>query len=249
MIFYFSATGNCKYIAERISEETNDTIISITQCADNNQFSFSVDKDENIGIISPTYFLGLPSIVSEFIRKLNINNSNYTFFIATYGTTPGQSGRYAQKATKSIKFNAFYSIKMPDTWTPVFDLSDKNKINKILAAVEPQLNNTINLIKEKLNGDFMKNKIPTIFSNIIYKTYKIQSKTNKFTVDDTCIGCGLCEKKCPSHAIIIQNRKPMWIKNNCILCLGCLHRCPKFSIQYGKKTRKHGQYVNPNTKL
>ena len=33
------------------------------------------------------------------------------------------------------------------------------------------------------------------------------------------------------------------------MCLGCLHRCPKFAIQYGRNTKKHGQYTNPNVKL
>ena len=32
------------------------------------------------------------------------------------------------------------------------------------------------------------------------------------------------------------------------MCLGCLHRCPEFAIQYGKNTKKHGQYMNPNVK-
>ena len=28
------------------------------------------------------------------------------------------------------------------------------------------------------------------------------------------------------------------------MCLACLHHCPKFAIQYGKNTKKHGQYVH-----
>ena len=26
------------------------------------------------------------------------------------------------------------------------------------------------------------------------------------------------------------------------MCLSCLHHCPKFAIQYGSRTQKHGQY-------
>ena len=33
------------------------------------------------------------------------------------------------------------------------------------------------------------------------------------------------------------------------MCLGCLHRCPKFAIQYGSRTKKHGQYTNPKVKV
>ena len=33
-------------------------------------------------------------------------------------------------------------------------------------------------------------------------------------------------------------------------CIGCLHRSPKFAIQYGNgKTKEHGQYTNPHVKV
>lgn len=46
MIFYFSATGNSKYVAERISEKTDEKTISVVDCIKENKFNFS---DENIG--------------------------------------------------------------------------------------------------------------------------------------------------------------------------------------------------------
>ena len=77
-----------------------------------------------------------------------------------------------------------------------------------------------------------------------------ERKTKNFYVEDACIGCGLCAKKCPVQAIEIKNKKPVWVKNQCALCLRCLHHCPKFAIQYGNgKTKQHGQYRNPHTKV
>ena len=47
----------------------------------------------------------------------------------------------------------------------------------------------------------------------------------------------------------MRDKKPVWVKDKCVMCLGCLHRCPKFAIQYEDKTKTHGQYTNPNVKV
>ncbi|MDY5082979.1 MAG: EFR1 family ferrodoxin, partial [Candidatus Limivicinus sp.] len=79
----------------------------------------------------------------------------------------------------------------------------------------------------------------------------LNRRTKNLHVENACIGCGLCARKCPVQAIEMKNKTPVWVKDKCVMCLGCLHRCPKFAIQYGngKATKKHGQYVNPHVKV
>lgn len=176
MILYFSATGNSEYVARRIAAETGDLAVSITDCYKEQMFSFD-EKCKTLGIVSPTYSWGLPVIVTEFLQRLDVSHKpDYLFFIATYGTTPGQTGRFADHilAPKGLPLSAKFSVKMPDT----------------------------------------------------------------------CVGCGLCAKNCPISAIKLKDRKPEWMKEQCVMCLACLHHCPKFAIQYGKHTKKHGQYVH-----
>lgn len=88
-------------------------IISITDCVQNDQYAFS---DETIGIISPTYDWGLPSIVKEFLKKASFQ-TEYLYYIATYGTMPGAAGAIAKKAIQGRKIDAYYSVRMVDTWT------------------------------------------------------------------------------------------------------------------------------------
>ena len=103
----------------------------------------------------------------------------------------------------------------------------------------------IKQIKNFTAGDFMKNKIPYPLAKIGYHIeYDAMRKTKHFSVEDTCVGCGLCAKNCPISAIKLKDRKPEWMKEQCVMCLACLHHCPKFAIQYGKHTKKHGQYVH-----
>lgn len=127
MILYFSATGNSEYVARRIAAETGDLAVSITDCYKEQMFSFD-EKCKTLGIVSPTYSWGLPVIVTEFLQRLDVSHKpDYLFFIATYGTTPGQTGRFADHilAPKGLPLSAKFSVKMPDTWTPIFDLQGK----------------------------------------------------------------------------------------------------------------------------
>ena len=125
MIYYFSATGNNKYLAEQIAQSENMQARSI-QSYDGN----IIEQDEIIGIVAPTYFWGLPKIVSVFLNQIKVEKTKYIFYLTTYGTTPGKSYEFAREilAKRNIKLSAMYSVKMPDVWTPIFDLSNKLKL-------------------------------------------------------------------------------------------------------------------------
>ena len=246
MILYFSATGNSKYVAERISKKVDEKLISVVDCIKENMFDFS---DENIGIITPTYNWTLPSIVREFIKKANFE-CKYLYFTATYGTTCGATGKIAKGLIKGKKIDAYYSVQMPDTWTPTFDLSTDEKVAKFTKNTEKQIDFIIDKINKKEKGKFMGFTIPKFAVDVVMESIynnKVR-KTSNFVVEDSCIGCGLCAKKCPVNAIKMQNGKPKWVKDKCVMCLGCLHRCPSFAIQYQNRTKNHGQYINPNMK-
>lgn len=62
--------------------------------------------------------------------------------------------RYGQK------FDAYYSVIMPDTWTPIFDLTDRNRVDKWLSDGKNQLELVIDNIMSKRKGDFIDRKLP-----------------------------------------------------------------------------------------
>lgn len=244
MIIYFSATGNCKYVADRIADKLRIKAVSWAECGSEIQLS----KSEIFGFVSPTYHWGLPSVVKEYLENITFTGAaEYSFFITTYGTMSGRSGTFAERylSEKGLGLDAKFGVKMPDTWTPMFDLSNHNKVAKINQNEEPQIDEIIRHITARDSGDFIKAKVPMFVVKIYNPTYEKDRETKHLNLLDSCIGCGLCAKQCPVHAIEMRDKKPVWVKEKCAMCLGCLHHCPKFSIQYDNRTAKHGQYTHP----
>ncbi len=241
-IIYFSATGNSKYIAKSLVDDEKN-ILYMVDLLKNDDILI---EDDVIGIVSPVYFWGIPEITKEFLKKAKLK-ANYLFYVSTYGTTSGFSKTMVKELNDS--FNAYFSIRMVDIWTPLFDVTSKKNIEKWNKNQEKELKEIKNRIKNKENGNFMKNAVPKVIGQVFYKSYKNARKTSNLHVESSCIGCGICAKKCPVNAIEIKDKKPVWVKKECLMCLGCLHRCPKFAIQYKNKTKKHGQYLNPNVKV
>ncbi len=245
MILYFSATGNCKFVAHTIAKATGEKAVSIQESSE----KIMLKEGESLGIITPTYFWGLPTFVDDFFSRVRIEQGedSYIYYIATYGTTPGQTDYFIKQHLKRqrLTLSASFSVKTVDNWTVWFDVSDRETICQQLCDEKEQIDDIVKSILSKEKVFIQKRKMPLLFCKVAQCLYEGARKTSHFLVNERCISCGLCAKLCPEQAIQMDNGKPRWLKEKCTMCLGCLHNCPGFAIQYGKKTEKHGQYSHP----
>ncbi len=83
---------------------------------------------------------------------------------------------------------------------------------------------------------------PEVFHNLICPFGTLQRSFGRFAMfsvkvhEDDCIGCKLCEKECPSHAIVVSNENKKAVINTafCHQCTNCRLVCPKNAIHYSK---------------
>lgn len=248
MIVYFSGTGNSKYVAQRIAEALGDKAVSIEGLNPDIRLA----DGEVFGIVTPTHWWELPFLTRRFLEGLTLEGAGYTFLVATYGTTPGCCGEDARRILKrrGIRLSASFGVRMPDTWTPMFDLSDVAKVAGINAEAEKFIDAAIAQIRAGTLGNHTSPRLPYVVRVFTDPLLNSERRTKNFYVEEQCVGCGLCAKKCPVRAIEIRDKKPVWVKEECTLCFRCLHHCPKFAIQYGNgRTKLHGQYRNPHVSL
>lgn len=250
MIVYFSATGNSKYAAERIAAAINDKAVSI----EDGCYDITLAEGECLGIVMPTHFWTLPIPMKDYLKKMKLHRrgKHYIFTVSTFGTTAGYSAEETRRLLRdnNIRLSAAFNIRMPDNWTVTFDLSDPEKVARQNEKAEKNIDKVIAMILDRKKGNCTDLKAPYFVDQFISKAFDKARMTKNFYIEENCIGCGLCEKKCPVKAIEVRSGKPVWVKERCALCFRCLHHCPKFAIQYKSgATKKHGQYTNPNVKI
>ena len=139
--------------------------------------------------------------------------------------------------------DAAWSVAMPNTYVPMFNLDDGALcLKKIENARHAVASIAEDVIARKRVWNVHEGSaawLKTYVVNPLFVRFVIG--TRSFHVDEGCISCGICGKSCPVGNIRLVDGHPVWGKQ-CIHCMACLHFCPRKVIQYGKATQKKGRY-------
>lgn len=251
MIFYFSGTGNTRWVAQQLSQATGERLVDIAQALRQNALHYTLEHDERLGFCFPTHGWQPPHIMRNFIERVTITCSpnTYTYAVTTCGDDTGETITIFNNDLRKKGFHAstLFSVIMPETYVCLpFMLTDTPaREHQKIAEARTVVERIAETVKRCETGvvELERGAAPRLYSYVIGAFFNRWMITDrKFTVDSQfCIQCGLCAKVCPVGDI--AGAPPVWLHNGqCTCCLSCYHHCPTHAINYGSITRKRGQY-------
>ena len=256
MIFYFSGTGNSKYVAEYIGKAQGERLISIAKemTLGKAKHEYNLQLGEKIIFVYPVYAWAPPAMVVEFMKEINFVNyqDNYISTIAVCGENIGNTMKVVNKVLgeKGMKLSSGFSVATPNNYIIMGDVDSKEVERTKLERLEVSLAEINKAIKNNEDQVFnvVKGPLPALLTTIVNPLFnKGAMNIKNFIVDNNCTGCGICEKVCNGRCIKVHG-KPSW-SGRCTQCLACIHYCPVKAIQYGKSTTKKGRYTNPKVNI
>ena len=224
MVFYFTGTGNSLYIAKQLSERP----VSIPQALKQEPLDFTAER---IGIVAPIYGHEMPQMVKEFLKKASFH-TDYFYILLTYGNRHGGAAELAKQYCDEcgVKVNYINVLQMVDNWLPSFDMNEQRAIDKHipqqLAPILADLNAKKNAISPVTDADRAAHQ--QFLAGI--SRMPADAWQHLLKISDACVGCGICEKVCPSGSIRVENGKAVHHAGNCQTCLACVHACPQKAI-------------------
>ncbi len=245
MIFYFTGTGNSRYIAEGIAHYTNDELVSINEILKNNSTDESFTSDKPYVFVLPVYAWRIPHIIDNFIKSSEFKGSNKVYFVVNCASSPGNTIKYIEETCKykSFDLQGFYAIMMPANNIVLVSSNDDEEIELLLENADVQIKNIANEINNnEKSEEFPVNIIDILDSAIVNGLYyKFKISANGFKTTDKCNSCGQCIEVCPLNNISLKDKKVVW-GSNCTHCLACINSCPNEAIEYKNKTQNKKRY-------
>ena len=242
-VCYFTASGNCLYVAKRIG----GTLLSIPQLMKQDSIEIT---DDAVGIVAPVYAVEMPMMVKEFLIKAKIK-TDYFFFVYTYGSGYAEAFAHVELVCreKGLKLSYINAIQMVDNYLPGFEM--QNQIDTLPKKnVEGQIEKLLSDIADRSEtpvkiGAVNKAQM-AMYQKMLAKRILRKDTAREYIVNDNCTRCGICAKVCPADNITVTDK--VYFANKCEVCYACLHNCPQNAIHM-KNERSAVRFRNEHITL
>ena len=141
-------------------------------------------------------------------------------------------------------------VHMVDNWLPAFDMEEEQRkdkhVEEQLAAIQTDVAQKVAWIAPVTEADRaahqaflagMRLAPPDAWQHLL-------------RVSQDCIGCGICQRVCPSASIRLVEGRAEHVPGRCQTCLACAHVCPRKAVQLTVPEKNpSARYRNPHVTL
>ena len=246
-IYYFSGTGNTLWSAKKIAGMVGgDTeLVNIGVEVQNNNIVLEADI---VVLLFPSYAYGMPLAVRRFVQNAVLKTPYVAAFV-TYGSSPAGTMAGLSRILKKKGVTAAFFGRIPavENYIAIFGEQKEETVQRRTAmqaeatemaarCVAGRRTNKVNTFRP------LSALVWVLFSlgiKIFYKHYRISGE---------CDGCGVCVKICPVSAVVLREKRPVFLAN-CEHCQACLNWCPKKAVHFGRLNARVKRYHHPEITL
>lgn len=231
---YFSGTGNTRHCVERLVhllDKEAELVPLESEAAEK-----GLGQHDLIVLGYPIQYSNIPVMVRDFITNQSASwKGKQVFCLATMGLFSGDGAGCAARLLKGYGAEVLggLHLKMPDSICDVKLLKRSPEKNGVLIkAAEDKIDHWAEKIKA---GEWPKeglqiyHRLAGLLGQRLWFSGKTKSYSDKLTVSEACVGCGLCVRLCPMRNLSIQGQKAV-AGGRCTMCYRCLNSCPKKAI-------------------
>lgn len=240
MIFYFSGTGNSKWIAQEIAKRTGDEAVEMAALRKIGAPHYEPAHGDTVGFVFPIHAWRAPQYVTEFAAGMTFDDSNFVYAVGTCGS---EAGKAMARFAETVPLKSAYTFQMPNNYVKSYPVDSPERIESCIHAAKAMLPEICQEITEKIpTFRVEKGKFSGLKTSLIGGAFThFALRTVGFVVDNTCTSCGKCVEVCPLETISLVQGKPLW-KKACTQCAGCINICPVGAITDGEKSKTTGRY-------
>ena len=248
MILYFSGTGNSLWVAGRLSQALGQAkpvsvADELRRHAGDAVCEYGLRQDEPLILVFPVHSWGLAAMMLRFVSRLSVRDyaGQKVYAVCTCGDTCGWTDRILGEALRKrhLPLTGCWSVRMPNNYILMkgFGVDPDDVREAKLAAAPAAVDAVAAAIRNGDTGAHL-----TVGTQPWLKSGP-DSRT-KFRVSEACIGCGLCERVCPTGTVTMKEGRPEWGRG-CVQCTACINRCPVRAIDWDGITQNQGRYHYP----
>jgi ferredoxin/flavodoxin len=233
VVFYFSGTGNSRFVAEHFAAAAGADCYSIEEPLD---AAALLSQEEVVAFCYPVYGSCVAGPMRSFVQTHQAELQGKRFVILATQLIFSGDGAHALCAhLPGGEANVVYAehVCMPNNLCnfPLFPVANGEKNARKIRRAKRIIDRAANEIARGVvrRRGFHPISILLSKSQSAYWPALEQQAANDVRVSDDCIHCGLCVRTCPTKNLTMdQNGVQQHAR--CAVCYRCVNACPKQAI-------------------